>query len=46
MNQYPKNRYSGEHPWSNKDWLYNEYIIKDRSTNDIAEEYGCQINAI
>lgn len=43
---YPKERYTGEKPWINKDWLYNEYIIKDRSTKDIADEYGCKRNTI
>ena len=39
---YPKHRYTGEKPWMNKEWLYNEYIVKDRSTFDIATEYGCK----
>lgn len=43
---YPKNRYSGPKPWTDKEWLFNEYINKDRSTRDIAEEYGCKINTI
>lgn len=29
-----------EIPYRNKDWLYNEYIIKDRKANDIADECG------
>ena len=45
-NNYPKTRYTGEKPWMNYDWLYNEYIVKDRSTNDIANEYGCCRNTI
>lgn len=43
---YPKNRYRGEKPWMNKDWLYQEYVIKDRSSKEIAEEYGCKQNTI
>ena len=43
---YPKNRYTGECPWTDKDWLYSEYVVKDRSTKDIAEEYGCKQNTI
>ncbi len=39
--KYPKTRYTGEHPWTNKDWLYNEYITKDRASIEIANEYGC-----
>lgn len=39
---YPKQRYTGEKPWMDKDWLYNEYVAKDRSTQDIADEYGCK----
>lgn len=30
----------------NKEWLYNEYVIKDRSTQNIADEYGCKRNTI
>ncbi len=43
---YPKNRYTGQKPWMNKDWLYEEYVIKDRSSADIATEYGCKQNTI
>ena len=28
------------------DWLYNEYIVKDRRSKEIAEEYGCKQNTI
>ena len=30
----------------NKEWLYNEYVVKDRSSQDIADEYGCKQNTI
>ena len=43
---YPKNRYSGPHPWSDKDWLYNECIIKKRRVDNIASEYGCKPDTI
>ena len=43
---YPKNRYTGPKPWMDHDWLYNEYVIKDRRTKEIAEEYGCRQNTI
>lgn len=43
---YPKERYTGEKPWMNRDWLYEEYVVKDRSTADIAKEYGCVQNTI
>ena len=43
---YPKNRYHGESPWIDKNWLYNEYVVKDRSTKNIAKEYGCSQNTI
>lgn len=43
---YPKNRYNGPKPWTNYDWLYNEYVVKDRRTKEIAEEYGCKQNTI
>ena len=43
---YPKNRYTGPKPWMDYDWLYNEYVIKDRSTQDIADEFGCKQNTI
>lgn len=32
-----------EVPYRNREWLYNEYVVKDRSANDIAKE--CGINA-
>lgn len=43
---YPKNRYSGVKPWMDREWLYNEYVVKDRSSQDIADEYGCKRNTI
>lgn len=43
---YPKSRYTGEKPWMNKEWLYEEYVVKDRSSQEIADEYGCKQNTI
>ncbi len=43
---YPKERYTGEKPWMDKDWLYNEYVVKDRRSAEIAAEYGCKQNTI
>jgi hypothetical protein len=43
---YPKNRYTGEKPWMNYDWLYNEYVVKDKGSQDIADEYGCKQSTI
>ena len=43
---YPKHRYTGEKPWMNRDWLYEQYVTLDRSTKDIANEYGCKRNTI
>ena len=43
---YPKNRYTGEKPWMNQDWLYEQYITLDRSSEEIASEYGCKPNTI
>ena len=43
---YPKNRYTGPKPWMDYDWLYNEYVVKDRRTKDIAAEFGCKQNTI
>lgn len=43
---YPKKRYTGPKPWMDYDWLYNEYIVKDRRSADIAAEYGCKQNTI
>lgn len=43
---YPKNRYSGDSPWMNKDWLYNQYVILDKRTIEIANEFGCKQNTI
>lgn len=47
-NNYPKNRYSrnAPHPWTDRDWLYDNYITQDRSTQEIADEYGCRRNTI
>ena len=47
-NNYPKERYprTAPHPWTNRDWLYNEYIVKDRSAQSIAVEYGCKKDTI
>ena len=30
----------------NRDWLYEQYVTLDRSTKDIANEYGCKRNTI
>lgn len=43
---YPKSRYNGPKPWTDKSWLFEEYVIKDRSTKEISEEYGCKRNTI
>lgn len=43
---YPKHRYSGPAPWRDYNWLYDQYIIQDRRTADIAAEYGCTQNTI
>ena len=43
---YPKQRYAGIKPWLNKEWLYTEYVIKNRSSKSIAQEYGCNRNTI
>ena len=43
---YPEHRYTGPKPWMDKQWLENEYVTKDRSTQEIADEYGCKRNTI
>lgn len=43
---YPKNRYTGPKPWMDYDWLYDQYITKNRRTVEIAEEYGCKPSTI
>lgn len=43
---YPKQRYTGPKPWMDRNWLYKEYVEKDRSTKEIAVEYGCKANTI
>ena len=43
---YPKNRYEGIGPWRNKDWLYREYVVKNKSSKRIAEENGCKQSTI
>lgn len=42
----PKQRYTGEKPWMDKAWLYDQYVIQDKSTRMIASEYGCKQNTI
>ena len=41
-----KKRYTGPRPWMDYDWLYDQYITKDRRSADIAAEYGCCQNVI
>jgi len=43
---YPGKRYTGNKPWMNKEWLYEQYVLNDRSSKDIAEEFGCKQNTI
>lgn len=43
---YPKTRYTGERPWVDRDWLYDQYVIQDKSTQEIANMYGCKRNTI
>ena len=43
---YPKNRYTGVKPWMNKEWLYHQYVELDKSSKEIANEYGCVQNTI
>lgn len=43
---YPAKRYTGPKPWMDYDWLYDQYVIKDRRTLDIANEFGCKQNTI
>jgi transposase len=43
---YPKHRYTGEKPWMNKEWLYDQYITKNKTSQEIADEYGCKQNTI
>jgi len=35
-----------EKPYWNREWLYNEYVIKQRSAKDIADDFGCIENNI
>lgn len=35
-----------EVPYRNKEWLYNEYILKDRSASDIAKECGINMRSL
>lgn len=43
---YPKTRYKGKGPWLDRDWLYNEYITLDKSSQQIADENGCKRSTI
>lgn len=43
---YPKQRYTGEHPWMDREWLYDQYVAQDKSTQEIADKYGCKRNTI
>ena len=46
--KYPKERISVKDTkkYRNYEWLYKEYIEKDRSTQDIADEIGCKRNTV
>ena len=35
-----------EIPYRNREWLYNEYIVKDRDANDIAKECGINMRTL
>ena len=35
-----------EIPYRNKEWLYNEYIVKDRDAKDIAKECGINMRTL
>src|SRR5574344_1554623 len=35
-----------EIPYRNRDWLYNEYITKDRDAKDIAKECGINMRTL
>lgn len=35
-----------EIPYRNKEWLYNEYIVKDRLAEDIAKDYSINIRTL
>ena len=41
-----KPRYTGPKPWMNYEWLYHQYVELDRSTQEIADEFGCKQNTI
>lgn len=43
---HPKDRYRGPHPWTDYDWLYQEYIVKNRRVEDIAGDFGCSPGTI
>lgn len=43
---YPKNRFSKENPCKSREWLYNEYIILDKSSKKIADEIGCNRSTV
>lgn len=44
--KYPKGRYSGESPWLEQSWLYEQYVEQDKSSKEIAEEFGCKPSTI
>ena len=35
-----------EIPYRNKEWLYNEYIVKNRMAEDIANDYSINIRTL
>ena len=35
-----------EIPYRNREWLYNEYIVKDRDAKDIAKECGINVRTL
>lgn len=34
-------RYTGPNPWTDKAWLYQEYVVHNKTSRQIAEEWGC-----
>ena len=36
----------GIKPWRNKEWLFNQYMTLDKSTNQIGEENNCDLKVI
>lgn len=44
--KYPKNRFNGYNPCSDKEWLKKKFVDEGLSRKEIAEKIGCSYNSV